>query len=179
MKLGICGVSAVVVFWSGAALAATPSVAWSKKDIQTAMRGLGYPKPHPKKLTCKTASGEAFRCVATYRHNRHRRFVTGGVALGGWLCAGKSVSSCNTLRHGFVATDQLGSTGELEGAAEFAARGYMDVRYGIAFPNRAGPCTGSGASWTCSYYLSDTETVAVTVALKKVKGGYVTSASTS
>lgn len=172
---------AASLFFAATATAAGPSVGWSKKDITTAMRGLGYPRPHPKKLTCSSITGsEAYKCVATYAHHRRRRFVTGGVAQGGWLCAGKTLAACNTLRHGFVATDQLsGSTADaVHGAAVIASRGYMKIRYQMPSPNQSAPCTGSGATWTCSYYVTDTSTVAVTITLKTAKGGYVTAAST-
>lgn len=183
MKLALALLAALFLTTSAVA-ATTPTVAWSKKDIQAAAKALGYPKPHPRKLSCKgqgDGSGGryvSFRCTATYRHHRHTRFVIGGAALGGWLCAGKKLAACKPLRRGFVATDQLGSAGPLQGAAELATRGYMNVHYGVTIPNRSGPCTGAGRTWTCGYYITDTQTVDVTATLKRAKGGYLIAAST-
>lgn len=171
----VIGVLAVLI-WSAAASAA-PTVAWTKKDMKTAVRAIGYPKPHPKKLACKgvgaadtTGRFSSFRCTATYKHHSHRRFVIAGQGEGGWLCAGRTLMGCKLLRHGFVTTAETADG--LEGSAELAAVGYMQNRYGITSPYRTGLCTQAGATaWTCGYKTTDTSAVNVTITFKRVKGG--------
>jgi hypothetical protein len=172
----VIGVAALV--FAATASAATPTGGWTKPDMKTAIRGLGYPKPHPKKLGCRAAGSTAFRCVATYRRHRHRRFVIGGTGV--WLCAGKTLDGCGWLRHGFVTNTQLEQhyAGHLATAALFAARGYMAIKYGITYTTSApgGGQTGP-MTWTYSYYTSDTTTVLITITLKQARGGYVVSAA--
>jgi hypothetical protein len=153
----VIGVAALV--FAATASAATPTGGWTKPDMKTAIRGLGYPKPHPKKLGCKAAGSTAFRCVATYRHHRHRRFVIGGTGV--WLCTGKTLDGCNWLHHGFVTSTQLEQhyAGHLATAALFAARGYMAIKYGITYTVVA---PGGGQTGP-----------------KQTRGGYVVSATAS
>lgn len=162
------------------AAAASPTGGWTKKDMLTAIRGLGYPKPHPKKLGCKAAGPTAFKCVATYRHHQHRRFVIGGTGV--WLCSGKTLAGCGWLRHGFVTNSQLASkySSELSAAGEFAARAYMAVKYGVDY-TVVGPGGGQTGpmSWAYVYYTSDTTTITITITFKQAKGGYVVAATTS
>lgn len=173
---------------SSAAASSTPSVAWSKKDMTTAVRGLGYPKPHSKRLVCKglgaSAGGRhtAYRCVATYTHRRHRRFVIGGEAMGGWLCGGKKLASCAPLKHGFVTNTQLSQDdlGELSAAAGFASRGYLQMKYRVSTTYPKGSCSQAGASaWSCPYNWTNDSTMTVTVSFKHAKGGYAISATAS
>lgn len=182
MKLALAFLAALILAASASA-ATTPTVAWSKKDIQAAARALSYPKPHPKKLSCRgrgDGSGGryvSFRCVATYRHHRQTRFLVGGIAVGGWLCAGKA--GCKPLRRGFVTTAAADMAGSLGAAADLASRGYLASHNQIPY-QPVHFCEQTGASvWACPFTIGDSERVTVTVRLKKAKGGYITSASTS
>ena len=160
--------------------AASPNVAWTGKDMKAAIHALGYPKPHAKKLTCKglgaaDAGGRhsAFRCVATFKGGRHRAFYTEGKGLGGWICAGAKLATCQLLKRGFVSASQVALDGSIEGAAEVAARGYVQNRYDTFDTYPAGLCTQKGPrAWSCGYKL-DTGTITVTITLSSVKSGYV------
>ena len=180
MKQTLCLAAIAGLAFAASASAATSSVGWTTQDMKTAVRGLGYPKPHPKKLACKTLGIDAFRCVATYRHHRHTRFTVTG--KGAWLCATKTAASCGWLRRGFVTTRQIDQRygGTLAGAAQFAAKAYMSIKYGINYLTTApgGGQTGP-TTWTFSYYTSNTSTVLVTIAAKQAKGGYVITGSAS
>lgn len=171
------GVAAALMF----AAPAIASTGWTANDAKTAIRGLGYPKPHPRNLACKGAGTDTFHCVATYRHHRRNRFVIESVS-GPWLCAGKTLGGCKALRHGFVTGRQIAQryNGYLATFAEFAARDYMGLHYGIDAPNTApgGGQTGP-TTWTFRYYTTDTTTVLVTISAKRAKGGYVISGSAS
>lgn len=176
------GLVAALLFAVSSATAAGPNVPWTAKDMKTAIRAVGYPKPHPVKLACKglgtqDSSGRfaAFRCTATYRHSIRRRFYIQGKGEGGWLCAGKTLTTCKVLPRGFVPSSQF--TYGVQGAAEVASTGYMQNTYGIGAPSRTGPCTQSTSSaWTCGYWSTDTTKVDVTVTVKPAKGGYAVSA---
>lgn len=153
-----------------------PVVVWSKKDMTTALRAIGYPRPHARKLTC--SGHTSFRCVALYRHHRRRVFRTQGRGEGGWICAGKRVATCKILRHGFVTTANA-SLG-LEGASEITSTGYLQDRYGVINTYRAGPCSQTDSTaWSCPYHWTGDSTLVVTVAFRHAQGGYVTTASQS
>jgi hypothetical protein len=142
-----------------------------------AIRALHYPKAGALKETCRGRT--TFKCVATYRHRRHRVFYAQWQGLGGWLCAGTK-TTCKPLRHGFVPTARAAFNGGPAGTAELAARGYMGNHYGIFDPNVSSPCSKTGpSSWACGYYNTDTSTVTVTVTLKSAKGGYVLTGAAS
>lgn len=183
MKTTLCLAAAALVF-AATASAGTPSVAWSTKDMKTAIRALSYPKPHAKKLACKGLGAAdtngrhtSFRCVATYKHHRRRVFYTEGSGLGGWICAGTKLATCTVLHHGFASTSMVAFDGSLQGAAELAARGYVQNRYDTFDTFPAGECTQAAArSWSCPYKL-DAGTITVTITLKTAKGGYLVSAS--
>jgi hypothetical protein len=152
--------------------------------MKTAVRGLGYPKPHAKKLSCRgqgaaTSPGRfsSFRCIATYAHHRRRVFYVEGQGLGGWICAGARLATCKVLRHGFVTTSQAAFDGGAAGSASLAARGFVEDRYSVAYTVVTHPCTQSGSSsWTCGYAVAagDAE---VTVSLKTVTTGFVVAAT--
>jgi hypothetical protein len=159
-----------VVFAASTSAAVTPTT-WSSKDMSAAMRTLGYPKPHALKLTCR--GHVAFRCVALYRHHRHRVFYALGQATGGWICAGKSVLACGVLQHGFVPTHVFAANGGGQGSAEFAAVGYIEIKYGVSNPVATHPCASTSAlKWSCDYAIAT-----VTISFKKTRAGYILSAS--
>jgi hypothetical protein len=140
-------VFAVMLAATANAGVAAPPMSFSLKDMKAAIRALGYPRPHAKKLTCKgvTLSGGvaylSFKCVATYRNHPQRRFVAAGRGEGGWICAGKRLSTCKVLSHGFVSTAYASNQAELGGAARFAAEGYIQksTESGIRPPTPAAP----------------------------------------
>lgn len=176
-------VIAVAVFAGTAAAAGTP-VAWTKKDMTTAIRAIGYPKPHAKKLACaglgmRDTAGRytSFRCVATYTHHRRRVFYTAGIGEGGWLCAGKTAAGCKLLRRGFVTTAEVAVQSSLGGVADTAARGYL-VDHDM-FPYQVVHfCQQDGSAWSCPFTVNN-QPVTVTISLAKAKGGYVVVGSTS
>lgn len=174
MKLTAATAALTIALLSASIASAAGTGAWSVKDMKAAVRALGYPKPHPTKLACRGTT--TFRCVATYRHHRRRVFYAQWQSMGGWLCAGAKVSNCKLLRHGFIPTADTG--GSLPGAAQFASRGYMAIHYNDPQPFVASPCpqTGVPSTWTFCYKL-DVGSVSVTITLKRVKTGYVTTAS--
>lgn len=176
-------IACAALVFAASAEASTPTVAWTKKDMTTAIRGLGYPKPHPRKLTCKGLGVPdtvnrypEFRCVATYRHHRHRRFYTAGRAQGGWLCAGKTVAGCRLLRRGFVTSLEIARLGSQAATAGESAKGYL-INHD-QFPYQVVHfCTLSDAStYSCPFSVNDVP-VTVTMTFRKASGGYVTSAS--
>jgi hypothetical protein len=146
--------------------------------MKSAVRALGYPKQHMKKLAC-TGSGvtdsglfSSFRCTATYTRHRHSRFFIQGQGEGGWLCAGKTLAGCELLRRGFVTSGTVATQG-LNASVDLAARGYMSNRYGSY--QAKGFCTRTGSlTWSCPFVSA---TVALT--LKKATGGYVSGATTA
>lgn len=172
-KVWVVSVTLLAVFLvAGGATAGVQS-----RTMTTAIRAVGYPKPHPKTLTCKGAT--AFQCKAVYRHHRVKRFAATWQGQGGWICAGARVSTCKLLRHGFATTAQV-TANTAQGVAELAAVGYMQNVYDVQIPNRYGPCTQNATiSWTCGYYVTDTSVAMVTVSLKNVRGGVLISGSST
>lgn len=178
------GVTLAALILAATASAAGPPVAWTKKDMTAAVRAIGYPKPHMRKLACKgvgpadSAGGHTtFRCTATYRHHRRSRFYVGGRGEGGWLCAAKRLAGCKLLRHGFVTSAQIVTLQSLGAAADLAARGYLtnrDETYQVVhFCEQT-----SSSAFACPFTVNDSS-VTVTVSFKRAKGGYVISASTA
>jgi len=159
---------------AGTAGAATPTTSWARKDIYSAVKAIGYPKPHPKKLGChgigvadSTGGHTAFRCTATYTHHRRRMFVIGGIGEGGWLCAAKTLAGCKLLRKGFVTSAEVSADGSMGAAADLAARGYMVNHYGSY--QATGFCKQQGSStWACGF-----TTATVTLTITRARGGYV------
>ena len=158
-------VVAALVLVSSAA--ASPS-----RDMATALRALHYPKPGALKMGCRGAT--VFRCKATYRHHRVRRFQAKWAAMGGFICAGKTIAGCNILRHGFLSPTVVGT--DPRGAAQQTARGYMTLHYQAPDPYIAPGCVQSTqpSTWSFCYWISDTAKINITVHLAKVKAGYVT-----
>ena len=168
----IIAISVLFVALAGTAAASAGSVQpWTRHNMTAAVRAVGYPKPHPRKLSCRKA-GAGFNCVAVYR--RKRRFYIQGAALGGWLCAGTRPSTCRILRHGFAAGP---TSGDPHGAADLAAQGYMGWKYNDPVPVVKAPCVTTGQLvWTCQY-AGESAPVTVTVRLKVAKGGWVVTAA--
>lgn len=149
---------------------AAATVTWTKADMVAAVRALGYPKPHARKVTCK-AVGPAFRCNATYR--RKRVFYAQGQGPGGWLCAGAKLSACKTLPRGFLAKDAIPAGLTLDAMVSTSAVGYIQDKYGIASGStqRSQGCTPAGTNtWTCPFtYPSAT----ITITYKTARGGWI------
>jgi len=178
VKVTLLVAATCLVFAASASAGA--SVPWTLKDMKTAVRGIGYPRAHAKKLSCRgqgsaTTAGTftSFRCVATYAHHRRRVFYIAGDGEGGWLCAGKTATACGLLRHGFVTTSQVAADQSMGAAADLAARGYMQNHYGsyqaLHFCQAAGSST-----WSCPFAQAT-----VTITFKAATGGYVTTGSSS
>lgn len=171
----VCALALVAVP-SGSA-ATGPSTPWTTKDMTMAVKAVGYPRLHARKVTCHglgTADGIgrylSFRCVALYARHRRARFYVGGLGEGGWLEAGKTPATERLLRKGFVPSATVATQG-LAATADLAARGYMANRYGTY--QAAGFCKQAGSSsWSCPFSM-----VTVTLTMKAAKGGYVTTAS--
>ena len=155
--------------------------------MQTALRAIGYPKPHPKKLTCKgrivpaptnlSVKIQVFICKATYRHGHHSKFMAAGDGVGGWICAGRDLRTlyCRVLKQGFVTTRQVGPSKDLQPSAARAGLGYMDVR-GHNTPNAVvvDPCTATATmAYTCVYKSAQGSNITVTISFKTAKGGYL------
>ena len=167
MKVGVALLAALII-------TGTASAAGSSRDMVSAMKSLHYPLASPVKLGCRTA-GAGFACKATYRHHRIRRFYAEWRATGGFICAGAKPATCKILRHGFIPTGQTDNSAD---AALLASRGYMAINYNDPQPFSAKkPCVPSAAasSWSFCYAL-DTSDVNVTVTVKQVKTGYITTA---
>lgn len=176
MKMTLA-LAAVLIFATSAASAAGPVVSWTTKDMKMAIRALGYPKAHPKKLACKGSGAEvgnlSFRCVGVYRHHLRRVFYTQGQGEGGWICAGKTLAGCKVLRRGFVTSQQVGLLGSHAAVAGQAARGYLQDRGQTYIVTHF--CTASGSSWSCPFVVDGAQVV-VMVGLASARGGYVVSA---
>lgn len=149
-------------------------------NMAAAIRALHYPKAGALKLGCK-ASGDHFNCKAIYRHHRVRRFQAewSATPAAGLICAGKRISACGLLAHGFVPADQVGTT--QSGTAGQVALGYMhvvkdvhDVYVGSGCPQSSQPST-----WTFCYAWTDSSNIGVTVNLRHVKTGYVTTTTSA
>ena len=148
MKVGVSLLLAALIL-AGAAAAANP--AYTARQMQDAARALSYPKPHPKKITCK--GGPVFRCKAVYRKGR-RSFVMAAGLQGGWICAGRTLHTCHVLRKGFLPTAWVTGWGGLEAAATYSANGYIQRHYNGVTPQQAGGCNPFGADgFTCAYSI--------------------------
>lgn len=164
MKIGVALLAALIL--------ASTAAAGSSRDMVSAMKALHYPKAGAVKLGCRTA-GAGFRCKAAYRHHRVRRFYAEWRSIGGFICAGTRPATCKILRHGFLPTAQTDNSPD---AALLASRGYMTIKYNDPQPySPKKPCVPSTApsSWSFCYAL-DTSDVNVTVTVKHVKTGYIT-----
>lgn len=161
----------VILVFTGVAAGATQAT-WTARNMATAAKALGYPKPHARRVTCRGKT--TFRCVATYR--RRRVFYAAWMGYSsGWLCAGKTRSSCVMQRRGFIPTAAASS---LSRAAELAARGYMAFKYDTPDPYVYAPCTKAGfTAYQCGYKWTNNQVITVTVSFKQAKGGYTMTAS--
>ena len=90
-------------------------VSYSKTWMKTALRAVGYPRPHIQKLTCTGLGAPvygrywSFRCVARWRHDPGRKVLyAAGSGYGGWICAGSSVAGCHVLRRATVSLNRRG-----------------------------------------------------------------------
>jgi hypothetical protein len=159
----------VALAFTGMAAGATGSL---RQDMQTAVRALNYPKAGALKVSCHGAS--TYRCVATYRHHRHRVFYASWhyeFGQVGWICAGPSAANCKLLRRTFVTNARAG-----DGTAEMASRGYMAIHYNDPQPYIGQDCPKKPAPvYTFCYAGNNNTSFAVYVTLKKVKTGYIVS----
>jgi len=170
---------ALIAVASGSA-ATRPSTPWTPKAMTMAVKAVGYPRPHAKRVTCRglgvaDSAGRfsGFRCVAIYRRRPTRRVFYMAATLGGWLCAGPRLATCKTLRHGFVATDMAPYGVAAE--ASVSASGYAENKYGVTSTERSASCTPAGTlSWSCPFTAP---AATITVTYRPVKGGWLVSAS--
>ena len=166
MKVGVTLLVALILTGTAAS--------GSSQGMATAMKTLHYPRSGAIKLGCRTA-GAGFNCKATYRHHRVRRFYAEWRATGGFICAGAKPATCKLLRHGLVTTT-LAQTAQ--DAAFQASRGYMTIHYQDPQPFAGSGCqsTTLPSSWSFCYALNS-GSVGVTVTVKQVKAGYITTTS--
>lgn len=154
---------------AGTAAAANPE---GPGSMAAALKALHYPKP-AKKLSCHHA-GSGFKCKATLRHG-HKTVYAEWANTGGWVCAGKTLTGCKVLRHGFVSKSSLAryqQYGGLKAYAGIASTGYLENKY-QATPNVTAPCAQAGASsWACGYSIPSGN-VTVTITYKQVKTGWL------
>lgn len=176
------GSSVVValVFAASAAAGGQP-VTWTRSDMTAAAKAFGYPKPHPRTLSCRglgaAVNGRyaSFRCTAAYRHHIRRRFVMAGRGEGGWVCAGRTVTACTLLRHGFVSTSEAARYYGLSGYTRLSSIGYVQNKYRVASPSSSSSCAPAGVNtWSCAY---TNPAATVTIAYKAVRGGWLISGS--
>lgn len=168
MKL--LGVTAAAFILTATAGAATPS-----RDMAQAMKALHYPKAGALKIGCRTISG-GFRCKATYRHHRVRRFYAKwATSFPGLICAGRTLAGCKQLRRGFI-TNAEAARVSVRGAAQEVSRGYMALHYDAAqpYPNTICAQSTQPSTWSFCYFVSNTSSVNLAVHMGKVKTGYVT-----
>ena len=181
--------SAATALMVAAVAIARPTFPWHPKDMEIAIRALGYPRPHPRTLSCKGQGHNTYgryaswKCHATYAHGKPRTFVMGGEAAGGWLCGGKTLRSCRLLQHGFITNSWAQEEQQFGGFASVASLvsfTYLQSHDGIDDPvGTDTPCPQSGtAAWSCSYNTPSGE-ITVTISFKKAKGGWITTGSAS
>ena len=158
----------------GATTKSTPAVTTKVMLAELAVNH--YPVAHPKKLTCRGLGAgvkgryTSFRCVATVKPHRQRRFYTRPIAKGGWLCAGKKLSHCVMLARGFFPAPAADN----QGWQAIAVLGWLQahhIRTGGASLN----CSGFRSPMSC--VLRKTPPVTVVLTYQKIAGGYVETAS--
>jgi hypothetical protein len=161
----------LALVFAGVANAAS-GAGWTARSMARALKGLGYPKPHPKTLSCLATVGathDIFTCTATYGSQRKMFYASGD--YGGFVCVGRYPESCTTLKHGFIRS----KTG-----VSAAAKGWMALHDGDPQPPRArGTCAQSSKplTWSFCYKLKSGGNVDVSVTIKRTVGGYITSVS--
>lgn len=161
----------------GATAQTTPKV--TTKVMVEGLKAIHYPVAHPKRLTCHGLGAASdgrhtsFRCVATLKARRQRRFSTRAVAKGGWLCAGKRLSRCTLLARGFVTT----GAADTQGWQETSVLGWLEAHK----VNRTGAtglsCMGTKSPMTCTLHAQ--HPVTVTLTYSRAGAGYVETASRS
>lgn len=174
-------VAACLATLSGVAFAGL-ATAWTSKDMTAAVKVVGYPKPHAKRVVCRGTSAQLslttwtpVRCVATYRHHRRAVFTARWQGGGGWVCAGKTAATCKLLRHGFTPTAL--SDGQPAWVAQMASIGYMANHYNAPQPFRNRDCpTATPPAYSFCYRL-DTGSVDITVTVKQARAGYTFTAA--
>jgi hypothetical protein len=147
------------------------------KVMVAGLEAIHYPIAHPKKLTCRGLGASvkgghrSFKCVAILKEHRERRFYAQPVAKGGWLCAGKALSSCVTLKRGFFPAPAADN----QGWQEIAVLGWLQAHHIDANGRVSLSCTGVRSPMTCT--LNKRPTVAVVLTYQKAGAGYVESAT--
>jgi hypothetical protein len=161
----------------GATSNSSPTV--TTKVMVEGLKAIHYPVGHPKRLTCRglgaTLNGRhtSFRCDATLKTHRQRRFYTRAVAQGGWFCAGKTLSGCVMLGRGFVPA----SAADNQGWQEIAVVGWLQA-HNIDGSGALGvSCIGTKSPMICT--LRTKPPVTVALAYSRVGAGYVETASRS
>jgi len=149
------------------------------KVMVEGLKAIHYPVAHPKTLTCRglgaTRNGRhtSFRCVANLKTRRQRRFYTRAVAKGGWLCGGKTLSSCVMLQRGFVPA----SAADNQGWQEIAVVGWLQA-HNIDKDGALGvTCTGTKSPMICT--LRTKRPVTVILSYYGAGDGYVETARRS
>jgi hypothetical protein len=157
-----------------AAITTNPTV--TNKVMVEGLEAIHYPVAHATKLTCRGSGAAAkgghtsFRCVATLKGHRERRFYTRAIAKGGWLCAGKVLSDCRLLARGFFAT----SAADSQGWQQIAVLGWLQAHHITAGGTSGVSCTGTRSPMTCT--LRRNPPVTVVINYQKSGGGYIESA---
>jgi len=161
----------------GATTKSSPAV--TTKVMVEGLKTIGYPVAHPKRLTCRglgaASNGRhtSFRCVATLKAHKQRRFYTRAVAKGGWLCAGRTRLHCVLLARGFVPA----SAADNQGWQETAVLGWLQA-HNIDRNGTLGlSCVGTKSPLTCTLHAQPP--VTVTLTYHRAGAGYVETASRS
>lgn len=170
--IGVLIVVALYIVGSVKGATMTQGLTVTPKVMASGLKAIRYPVAHPKRVTCRGIGGavsgrySTFRCAAVWRRHRVKRFYTRELAVGGWLCAGKTLAGCTMLKHGFypayLAVDQ--------GWQPVAVRGWLEAKTGTV-PGSVS-CTGSVSPMTCTAGSST-----VTYSFSAASGGYVETAT--
>jgi len=159
----------------GATTKSSPTV--TTRVMVDGLKAIRYPVAHPKRLACRglgaASNGRhtSFRCVATLKTHRQRRFYTRAIAKGGWLCAGKALSHCVTLARGFVST----GAADNQGWQETAVLGWLQAHH--IDSNGTLSCIGTKSPMTCTLHAK--RPLTVTLTYYRSGGGYVETAGRS
>ena len=175
------GVAIVVALYAvgavhGATAKSDPTV--TTKVMVAGLKAIHYPVAHPKKLTCRGLGAPvkgghtAFRCVATLKKHRERRFYTRSIAKGGWLCAGKGPSDCVMLRRGSFPA----SAADNQGWQEIAVVGWLQAHH-IDAGGASITCIGTRSPMTCT--LRKKPAVHVVLTYQRAGADYVETARRS
>lgn len=170
-----CAIVVALSTAGGMRAATTKSPAVTTKVMVAGLEAIHYPVAHPKNLTCRGLGAAvkgrhtSFRCVATLKAHRQRRFYTRAIAKGGWLCAGKKLSRCLMLGHGFFPA----GAADNQGWQAIAVLGWLQAHH-IDKGGASLSCTGLRSPMTCT--LTKKPAVAVILTYQKTRGGYVEAA---